>query len=90
MSDELTRVTNEEAAEAARILSKIEKLELLNDDRESWALTSTQRQLARWSSGDSFQKYQDAVFIERAKDALLDQDQAKHEKWMRLVRERSS
>lgn len=90
MSDEFSRVTDKEAAEAARVLKKIEDLELLGDDRESWALGSTRKRLERWvqskSGVSSLQGFQDEVFKERAEEALLDEDQEKHEKWKRLVR----
>ncbi len=91
MSDyrELSRVTNEEAAEAARVLKKIEDLELIGDDRESWALLSTRKRLDAWVKNKdgilSLQGFQDEVFKERAEEALLDKDQEKHEKWKRLA-----
>ena len=89
--NEPTRVTNEEAAEAARVLRKIEELQLLGDDRESWALKSTRGRLERWvmnkSGISSLQGYQDEVFKNRAEEALLDLDTEEHRKWARLVRE---
>lgn len=90
MSDELSRVTNEEAEEAARVLKKIEDLDLLRDDREAWALKSTRQQLESWVKNKtgilSLQGFQDETFKERAEEALLDEDQDKHEKWKSLVR----
>lgn len=85
-----SRVTDEEAAEAARVLRKIEDLELLGDDRECAALEDVRQRLERWVENKtgilSLQGFQDEVFKERAADALLDQDQEKHDKWMALVR----
>lgn len=85
-----SRVTDEEAAEAARVLRKIEELDLLGDTKESWALTSTRKRLEQWVENKtgilSLQGFQDEEFKERASDALLDEDQAKHDKWMALVR----
>lgn len=90
MSNELSRVTNEEAAEAARVLKKIEALDLIGDDREAHELKSTRKRLEDWVKNKSgilsLQGFQDEVFKERAEEALLDEDQEKHEKWKSLVR----
>ncbi len=85
MSEPMSRLTNEEAAEVERILTKTEDLDLLGDDREAWALKSTRDQFRSWLKRDTLQSFQTEVFKERAKDALLDQDQEKHERWMRLA-----
>lgn len=81
----LSRVTNEEAAEAARILKKIEDLELMCDDREVSGLKSTRKRLDAWVKHKngilSLQVFQDEVFEERAEDALADGNKAAHAKW---------
>lgn len=90
MSDEPTRVTDAEATEAARVLRKIEDLELTGDDIESSSFEIVRKRLERWvqerSGICSLQGYQDEVFKNRAEEALLDLDTENHNKWMRLVR----
>lgn len=86
---DLTRLTNEEVAEAARVLKKIEDLELMCDDIEVSSLVGTRKRLDKWLKSKegilSLQGFQDEVFKERAADALLDEDQEKHELWKRLA-----
>lgn len=91
MNDEPTRMTNEEVAEAARVLKKIEDLDVYGgDDAEEEALRGVRKKLERWLKNKSgilsLQDWQDEVFRERAEEALLDGDTEKHEKWKRLVR----
>lgn len=91
MSDEITRVTNEEVAEAARVLKKIEDLDIYGgDDAEDEGFRAVRKRLESWLENKtgilSLQGYQDEVFKERAEEALLDEDPEKHEKWKRLVR----
>lgn len=86
---DLTRLTNEEVAEAARVLKKIEDLELMCDDIEVSSLVGTRKRLDKWLKNKegilSLQGFQDEVFKERAEDALLDEDKEKHEMWKRLA-----
>lgn len=85
----LTRLTNEEVAETVRVLGKIEDLGIFCDDIELSALVGTRKRLKRMleagSGISSLQGFQDAIFAERAREALLDQDQKKHDLWAALA-----